>query len=96
MLVLTRHSDERIMIGDDVEITIVEIKGDKVRIGISAPSHVPVHRREVYLAIKAENVAAAEAAAPDLDQVAAALGAALRSQADKPGVSLGRDEKRVQ
>lgn len=90
MLVLTRHADERIMIGDEVEITIVEIKGDKVRIGISAPMHIAVHRREVYLAIKAENIAAAESAAPDLDQVASALGAALLSKPQKPGSSSGR------
>ena len=48
------------MIGDDVEITIVDIRGDKVRIGISAPSKVPVHRKEVYDAIKRENLAAAK------------------------------------
>lgn len=59
MLVLSRQKDETIMIGDDVEITIVDIRGDKVRIGISAPSRVPVHRKEVYDAIKRENLAAA-------------------------------------
>ncbi len=60
MLVLSRQKDETIMIGDDVEITIVDIRGDKVRIGISAPSRVPVHRKEVYDAIKRENLAAAK------------------------------------
>jgi len=60
MLVLSRQKDETIMIGDDVEITIVDIRGDKVRIGISAPSKVPVHRKEVYDAIRRENVAAAK------------------------------------
>lgn len=54
MLILTRMRDETIMIGDDVEITIVDIRGDKVRIGITAPSHIPVHRKEVYDAIKRE------------------------------------------
>jgi len=43
------------MIGDDVEITIVDIRGDKVRIGVNAPSKIPVHRREIYDAIRAEN-----------------------------------------
>jgi len=61
MLVLSRHADETIMIGDGIEITIVEIKGDRVKIGISAPNSVPVHRKEIYLAIRAENVAASEA-----------------------------------
>ncbi len=54
MLVLSRHLGEIIMIGDDIEITIVDIKGDKVRIGIKAPCDVPVHRKEVYAAIKEE------------------------------------------
>jgi carbon storage regulator len=49
------------MIGDDVEITVVDIRGEKVRLGISAPAHVPVHRKEVYEAIKRENAALAEA-----------------------------------
>ncbi len=55
MLVLSRHRDESIMIGDDVMITIVDIRGDKVRLGIDAPQEVPVHRLEVYQAIKREN-----------------------------------------
>ena len=55
MLVLSRHRDESIMIGDDVVVTIVDIRGDKVRLGIEAPSDVPVHRQEVYEAIQREN-----------------------------------------
>lgn len=55
MLVLSRTRDETIMIGDDVEITVVDIRGDKVRLGINAPTSVPVHRKEVYEAIKREN-----------------------------------------
>ncbi len=55
MLVLSRHRDESIMIGDDVMITIVDIRGDKVRLGIDAPPEVPVHRQEIYEAIKREN-----------------------------------------
>lgn len=54
MLVLSRHRDESIQIGDDIIVTIVDIRGDKVRIGIEAPSNVPVHRREVYEAIVRE------------------------------------------
>jgi carbon storage regulator len=52
MLVLSRHRDESIIINDDIVITVVEVRGDKVRLGIEAPKEVPVHRREVYDAIK--------------------------------------------
>ena len=55
MLVLSRPRDESIIIGDDVVITIVDIRGDKVRLGIDAPQDIPVHRREVYEAIQREN-----------------------------------------
>lgn len=59
MLVLSRQRDETIMIGDDIELTVVDIRGDKVRLGIKAPSHVAVHRKEIYDAIKRENEQAA-------------------------------------
>lgn len=68
MLVLSRQRDETIMIGDDIEITIVDIRGDKVRLGINAPSSVPVHRKEVYEAIKRENREASQVRVEDLDQ----------------------------
>jgi carbon storage regulator len=54
MLVLSRQKDESIMIGDDVEVTIVDVRGDKVRLGITAPKEIPVHRMEVYEAIQRE------------------------------------------
>jgi carbon storage regulator len=54
MLVLSRQKDESIIIGDDVEITIVDVRGDKVRLGITAPKNISVHRREVYDAIQRE------------------------------------------
>ncbi len=54
MLVLSRQRDETIMIGDEIEITVVDIRGEKVRLGINAPPHIPVHRKEVYEAIKRE------------------------------------------
>ncbi len=59
MLVLSRHRDESIMIGDNIVITIVDIRGDKVRLGIDAPQSIPVHRQEVYDAIQRENSQAA-------------------------------------
>ena len=54
MLVLSRQKDESIMIGDDVEIVIVDVRGDKVRLGINAPRNVAVHRKEIFLAIQKE------------------------------------------
>jgi carbon storage regulator len=54
MLVLSRQKDESIMIGDNVEIIIVDVRGDKVRLGITAPKEIPVHRREIYDAIQRE------------------------------------------
>jgi carbon storage regulator len=59
MLVLSRQSDETIIIGDNIRVTIVEVRGDKVRIGIDAPRDVAVHRQEIYDAIRrdAEKVA---------------------------------------
>jgi len=59
MLVLSRHRDQSIIIGDDIVVTIVDIRGDKVRLGIDAPTEIPVHRREVYEAIQRENLRAA-------------------------------------
>jgi len=64
MLVLSRQRDESIMIGDDVEITIVDVRGDKVRLGITAPKSIPVHRREIYDAIQREKAQKAEGQAP--------------------------------
>lgn len=52
MLVLTRKRGQRIMIGDDTVVTVAEIRGDKVRIGVVAPRHIAVHREEVYEAIR--------------------------------------------
>lgn len=55
MLVLSRQKNEVLMIGDNIEVHVVDIRRDKVRLGICAPSKVPVHRKEIYNAIKAEN-----------------------------------------
>jgi len=69
MLVLSRQRDETIMIGDEVEITVVDIRGDKVRLGITAPRHIKVHRKEVYDAIKRENEQAAKLKPEDLSDL---------------------------
>ncbi len=70
MLVLSRQRDETIMIGDEIEISVVDIRGDKVRLGISAPTRIAVHRKEVYEAIRKENAQAARLGASDLGSFA--------------------------
>lgn len=70
MLVLSRQRDESIMIGDNVQVTIVDIRGDKVRLGIVAPTEIPVHRKEVYDAIQRENRKAAGVSTEDVPTVA--------------------------
>ena len=72
MLVLSRQRDETIMIGDDVEITVVDIRGDKVRIGISAPTTIAVHRKEVYESIREENRRASAIDGTDVPDLGAA------------------------
>ncbi|GHU67188.1 carbon storage regulator [Spirochaetia bacterium] len=69
MLILSRKVNEKIMIGDDISISIIEIRGDQVRLGVNAPKAVKVFRQEVFDAIKLENKAAAESAIvfPELD-----------------------------
>ncbi len=66
MLVLSRQRDETIMIGDEIEITVVDIRGDKVRLGITAPTRIAVHRKEVYEAIRQENEQAARISGTEL------------------------------
>ena len=68
MLVLSRHRDETIMIGDDIELTVVDIRGDKVRIGIKAPTRIAVHRKEVWLRINGEPKAAGRGDEPKPNQ----------------------------
>ncbi len=89
MLVLSRQRDETIMIGDDIEITVVDIRGDKVRLGITAPSTIPVHRKEVYEAIQRENREASKVKMEDLGQFPKAPGKGGRPQMPftRPGQS---------
>jgi carbon storage regulator len=69
MLILSRKVNEKIMIGDDISVSIIEIRGDQVRVGVDAPKTVKVFRQEVFDAIKAENKAAADSSPvfPELD-----------------------------
>jgi carbon storage regulator len=69
MLVLSRQRDECIMIGDNIVVTIVDIRGDKVRLGIQAPAEIPVHRQEVYEAIQRENLRASQVQPNDAQQI---------------------------
>ncbi|HEY8913221.1 carbon storage regulator CsrA [Lacisediminihabitans sp.] len=77
MLVLTRKAGERILIGDDIVITILDSRGDGIRIGIDAPRGVKIQREEVLRAVTEANLAAAQADEADEDRIKAALGLLL-------------------
>jgi len=69
MLVLSRKKDQAIMIGDNIELTIIEIQGDQVRIGINAPKNVSIFRKELFLEIQEENKKAASSGIVELDSI---------------------------
>ncbi len=92
MLVLSRYCDESIYIGDDVVVTIVDIRGDRVRLGIQAPAHISVHRKEIYDAIVREQAQEGEEHAPKpkksppfAKQLAARKGKGLPVDVEVPG-----------
>lgn len=60
MLALSRKQGESIMVGNDIELTILEVKGEQVKVGISAPKSIPVYRKEIYMQIREENKEAAQ------------------------------------
>ena len=68
MLILTRKLGERITIGDDISVTLIEIKGSQVKLGIEAPKNISVHRQEVYERIREENLRASEVGASELSK----------------------------
>lgn len=68
MLVLTRKVNQSIMIGDDIEVIVLEVRGEQVRLGIKAPRSIAVHRREIYEAIQQENLRAAETQPQDVPE----------------------------
>ncbi|HHT73220.1 MAG TPA: carbon storage regulator CsrA [Firmicutes bacterium] len=84
MLVLTRKIDQGIMIGDNIKIIVVDVRGDQVKLGIEAPREVVVHREEVYREIQAENARAALKAAVDLRSLQDAFAPKQRDEA-RPG-----------
>jgi carbon storage regulator len=69
VLLLTRRENESIVIGDGIEVKVLEIGGGRVRLGVTAPRQIPVHRREIHEAITAQNKAAAQTSPADLDAV---------------------------
>lgn len=69
MLVVTRKKDERLIIGNEIEIQVLRIGRDNVRLGIKAPAHISIYRYEIYEAIKNENVSAVESQIPDKDML---------------------------
>ena len=69
MLVLTRKLNESIMIGDEVEVTVVDIKGDAIKLGINAPKDIKVHRKEIFLAIQRENIDASKASIERISEI---------------------------
>lgn len=89
MLVFTRQRDETIVIGEGIEITIIDIRGEKVRIGINAPAHVPVHRKEVYEAMKREKQ---QAGKPDDPIRSLAKGIVLKPADDSSGVTRAESQ----
>ena len=74
MLVLTRKSNQSIMIGDDIEVSVLAIMGEKVRIGIQAPRDIPVFRKEVYLEIQQERLGSGKGAREEVDAALRGLG----------------------
>jgi cytosine/creatinine deaminase len=85
MLVLARQRDQAIMIGDDVQITVVDIRGDKVRLGVAAPKSIAVHRKEIYEAIRRENKSAAGIRPQDVSGVVA-------SPMSQPTMKLAKED----
>ncbi|MFP5345496.1 MAG: carbon storage regulator CsrA [Actinomycetes bacterium] len=73
MLVLTRRAGESVVIGDEVVVTVIEVRGEVVRLGIDAPRSIKVHREEIYRAVGEANAAAAAASDVDVTRLAAAL-----------------------
>lgn len=69
MLVVTRKKDERLIIGNEIEIQVLRIGRDNVRLGIKAPPHISIYRYEIYEAIKNENVSAVESQIPDKEML---------------------------
>lgn len=96
MLILSRRVDERIMIGEQIEISVIDIRGDQVKIGISAPRSIKVYRKEVFQAIQQENLEASKAKPSALPRLDGVLGSATErgGPAGEERTGVGRDSPR--
>lgn len=93
MLVLTRKPGQSIIIGEGIVVTVLDVKGDQVRLGINAPRDLPVHREEVYAMIKAENIAAARAEPGILEQLGEFLEETRSGKKDNAGDNSARERE---
>ena len=93
MLVLTRRKGQSIIIGEDIEISVEGVTGDSVRIGIRAPKEITVYRRELYDAIREENISAARTAGVAAVQKIKKLGTSLQKKKIEEGPSVKEQEK---
>src|SRR6478672_6705174 len=93
MLVLSRQRDQSVMIGDDVEVRVVDVRGDKVRLGFIAPRDVTVHRKEVYDEIRRENQAAAQLRPEDLQGLKPPAPPHMRLVPSPPPEILTKDDE---
>src|SRR5581483_5959935 len=89
MLILTRRAGERVVIGDDVLVTVMEVSGQTVRLGIAAPEGLPIFREEIWLAVKEENRAAAAAADDALPEAAASAPGSPVAGPGSPAAATG-------
>jgi len=89
MLVLSRRINESIVIGDNIEVSVIEVKGESVKLGITAPRSISVHRAEIYEAIRKANIEAAQTQVNDLN----ALDAVIRQNTDKKSIEKNRNNE---
>ena len=87
MLILTRKQGESVAIGDEIQVTVVEIQGKQVKLGVRAPREVPVHRQEIYEKIQQENIRASQVDDFDLSEIKQAF------DGEESGEQSARDEK---
>lgn len=92
MLVLTRRAGESIVIGDEVRVVVLDVRGDTVRLGIEAPRSVQVHRAEVYAEVQAANAAAVSRSGDDLESVAGRLSRLARPKPRPPARGGSRSD----